>query len=143
MSRSREVVGHTAKRAQQRQQRGILAFGDSLTAGFCKGGDAFFPYTTQLSKMVTGKSAPLDVRKRWKNAKIEEAGSPGETVAMMNHFDRLGGLLSEKAGKGKGVLPSIVLIMVSMLIIKLMVVMCDGIFLPTMAPTMAREGRMI
>jgi len=62
----------------------ILAFGDSLTEGWCDFGTKFHPYTRKLQTLIQSLSKSVDVVNR---------GVSGETTDQMN--DRLPSVLNE------------------------------------------------
>jgi len=68
----------------------ILAFGDSLTEGYCRGGSQWRPYTAQLQKRLAGLNSEIQ---------IQTAGISGETVDEM--LLRLPRLLKEKEAKSQ------------------------------------------
>jgi len=68
----------------------VLAFGDSLTEGFCAGGLEWHPYTTILSQLLE-KSNP--------GSQVKQAGRSGESTAEM--VLRLPRLLNEKHAMGE------------------------------------------
>jgi lysophospholipase L1-like esterase len=62
---------------RMRSRKSILAVGDSLTAGFYNGGASFFPYTTELERLVKQNHAS------WKNSTVTELGTCGATLPMI------------------------------------------------------------
>ena len=63
----------SVRMAKRAKSVGLLAFGDSLTAGFYAGGGKFNPYTNKLQKIVQ-KGHPS-----WKRAKFESYGGCGNS----------------------------------------------------------------
>lgn len=75
---------------QQQQPHNILALGDSLTAGFHKGGRAFYPYATPLNHLFESAKIPV---------KIDQKGRSGERVLPAMH-NRLQTLLAKDTSYG-------------------------------------------
>ena len=62
---------------QQKKRRGLLAAGDSLTAGFVDGGASFYPYMKELQRLMKKRFA------KWKGASFATDATCGATIPMI------------------------------------------------------------
>lgn len=98
------ILSYTAKRSEEGydERYTILAFGDSLTTGYIKGGRDHKPYSKELKRLLVARGIPVS------QLRIITAGKDGESTETMP--ERLQGIINRYRSSSTPITHCIILV---------------------------------